>query len=212
MVSPATIDGWLVPMALRRLTPNRYSRLFQFNRVHPIELVVYHYTAGGFDGSLRWLTSKDSGVSAHFVIKKNGEPWQLAPLTDRTWHAGGQTSKWRGKGQVNNRSIGIEIENWGKLELKGDKLLTHKGTEHKGNATVMPNGDAWDAYTEEQIQALEALTKELAHSFPQLRAIDGLALGPPDGRLVGHQDVDPSRKIDPGPAFPWSRILAAVNN
>lgn len=206
----APIDGWVVAEAFRRLTPNRYGKVFQLNRVLPIELVVYHFTAGGFDGSVRWLTSKDSSASAHFVVAKSGQAWQLAPLTDRTWHAGGQTSKWRDKGQVNNRSIGIEIENWGKLTLKGDKLLTYKGTEHKGNAKVMPSGDAWDAYTEEQLIELEALTKMLVRVFPQLRETDGSVTGPPSGRLTGHQDVDPTRKSDPGPAFDWDRMLAAT--
>lgn len=209
MIIAPTNDGWVVPEAFRRLTPNRYSKAFQASRIQPIELVVYHYTAGGFDGSLRWLTSKDSSASAHFIIKKNGEPWQLAPLTDRTWHAGGQTSKWRTKGQVNNRSIGIEIENWGKLALKGDKLITYKGVEHKGNAIVMPNGDQWDAYAEEQLVTLEALTKTLVAVFPQLRDA-GVVSGPPDGRFTGHENVDPTRKTDPGPAFAWDRILAAA--
>src|SRR3990172_5334104 len=199
-------DGWIVPVKFRRMTPNRYHKGFQTARVQPIELVVYHYTAGGFDGSLRWLTSRDSGVSAHFVLAKTGDLWQTSPLRDRTWHAGGQTSSWRKKGQVNNRSIGVESENWGPLKIKPDGVVTYKDLPHKGEVFMAPDGTAWDAYTEAQVLASEALTKALVGAFPIL-ANDS---GPPNGRLVGHQHVDPSRKKDPGPAFPWSRVIAAA--
>src|SRR5690349_13936417 len=102
---------WLVAEGDRQLTPNRYSESNQPWHVRPIEFVVYHFTAGAFDGSLRWLTSVDSRVSAHFLIAKSGRIVQLAPLHDRTWHAGGRTSSWRGARFVNDRSIGVEIEN-----------------------------------------------------------------------------------------------------
>jgi len=214
-------DGWIVDHSFRRLTPNRYSPRFQKARCEPIELVVYHYTAGGFSGALSWLTSKDSAVSAHFIVKKDGEIWQLAPLSERCWHAGGKTSAWRGVGRVNNRSIGIEIENWGQLKIVQvkDRILgkdvpqiqTHRGTLFSGTTFTAPDGAVWDAYTPQQLTTLDDLTQRLVVAFPQLLAPDKAgAVGSVTGRLVGHQHVDPTRKIDPGPAFPWERIVAAA--
>lgn len=197
--------GWIVPPTFRQLTPNRYSPKFQARRCLPVELVVYHFTAGGFDGSLRWLTSRDSSASAHFIVRKNGEIWQLCPLQDRTWHAGGASSIWRKGGQVNNRSIGIEIENWGKLKKLRGEVTTYRDVPYKGTY-VQSGDDLWDAYPEAQMLGVIELTKALVAQFPIL-ANDA---GPPNGRLTGHQHIDPTRKSDPGHAFPWTHIIEAA--
>jgi len=75
-------------------------------------LIVIHYTGTNSDGSaLNWLTQKGSGVSAHLLISKAGQVWQLAPFNRRAWHAG--KSYYSGKGfttsDVNSHSIGIEL-------------------------------------------------------------------------------------------------------
>jgi len=47
-------------------------------------------------------------VSAHFVIRRNGELLQFVSCDDRAWHAG--VSHYRGRSQCNDDSIGIELE------------------------------------------------------------------------------------------------------
>jgi AmpD protein len=47
-------------------------------------------------------------VSAHFLVRRDGELIQFVPLLRRAWHAG--ASAWRGRGRCNDFSIGIEIE------------------------------------------------------------------------------------------------------
>lgn len=47
-------------------------------------------------------------VSSHFFIRRNGELWQLVSCDDRAWHAG--VSNYRGRGNCNDDSIGIELE------------------------------------------------------------------------------------------------------
>jgi AmpD protein len=47
-------------------------------------------------------------VSAHFLIRRDGEPVQFVPLERRAWHAG--VSAWRGRSRCNDFSIGIELE------------------------------------------------------------------------------------------------------
>jgi len=47
-------------------------------------------------------------VSAHFVIRRDGELIQFVSCDERAWHAG--RSAWRGRGDCNDWSIGIELE------------------------------------------------------------------------------------------------------
>lgn len=47
-------------------------------------------------------------VSAHFLIRRDGECVQFVSAHDRAWHAG--RSNWRGRDNVNDFSLGIELE------------------------------------------------------------------------------------------------------
>lgn len=47
-------------------------------------------------------------VSAHFLIRRDGEVIQFVDTEQRAWHAG--VSNWHGKEKVNDFSVGIEIE------------------------------------------------------------------------------------------------------
>ncbi len=52
------------------------------------------------------------------------------------------------------------------------------------------------AYTNRQYQQLLELTKLLLANYPHLKP----------GRIVGHSDIAPGRKEDPGPCFDWQRF------
>lgn len=47
-------------------------------------------------------------VSAHFLIRRDGELLQFVATDKRAWHAG--ASNWRGRERCNDFSIGIELE------------------------------------------------------------------------------------------------------
>ena len=47
-------------------------------------------------------------VSAHFVVRRDGELLQFVSCDRRAWHAG--TSQWRGRPDCNDFSIGVELE------------------------------------------------------------------------------------------------------
>ena len=51
---------------------------------------------------------KDLRVSAHFLIRRDGELVQFVPCSFRAWHAG--ISDWRGRARCNDFSIGVELE------------------------------------------------------------------------------------------------------
>lgn len=76
------------------------------------ELVVLHYTEmASASAALDRLCSPEAQVSAHYLIGRDGTLWQLVEDQHRAWHAG--EGQWRGRGDVNSRSIGIELDNDG---------------------------------------------------------------------------------------------------
>ena len=47
-------------------------------------------------------------VSAHFLVRRDGELVQFVPLQSRAWHAG--ASSWRARARCNDFSVGVELE------------------------------------------------------------------------------------------------------
>ncbi len=138
---------------------------------HPTDILVLHYTAEKTaEEAIARLTDPTSGVSAHYLVAKDGVITQLVREADRAWHAG--VSYWTGDTDVNSRSIGIEIDNL------GSSL-----------------GPPLPPYPHVQIEAVINLSLDIV----QRHCI-------PAQRIVGHSDVAPDRKIDPGAKFPWERL------
>jgi N-acetylmuramoyl-L-alanine amidase len=75
-------------------------------------MLVLHYTGmADAEEALARLCSRESEVSAHYLIFEDGKVVQLVPEARRAWHAG--VSAWAGDTDINSRSIGIEIANPG---------------------------------------------------------------------------------------------------
>ncbi len=110
-------------------------------------------------------------ASAHYVIDEAGLIYRLVAEENRAWHAG--VSAWEGEGDVNSRSIGIEIVNG-------------------GHDFGLPD------FTDAQIETVIALLRDI---LPR-HGLDA-------SRVVGHSDVAPGRKRDPGEKFPWVKLAAA---
>lgn len=82
------------------------------------DLVVLHYTAmDDCDAACRALSNPATEVSAHYLIREDGHVLQLVDEAKRAWHAGAGT--WQGRGDVNSRSIGIEMSNTGYAPFSG---------------------------------------------------------------------------------------------
>lgn len=129
------------------------------------ELVVLHYTGMADTAEARArLCDPLAEVSAHWLLHEDGRAEALVPEDRRAWHAG--AGSWRGRDDVNSRSIGIEIAN------PGDRPFPAR-----------------------QIDALAVLLRQI---------LDRWALGPQD--VIGHSDMAPDRKCDPGPRFDWERL------
>jgi len=218
-------ETWLVEAAQRSLTPNRYHEGYKPELIKAPEAVVVHYTATrSMPKTLRWLTMSEAEItkgieaiavrtgkpqpkaapaSAHFLIDRDGSVRQLAPLEARTWHAGGATSKLFEHGNVNGRTIGIELMNVGPLKAKTDDkglpgfVAVSDGRPWEISGVEALDGTFWEPFPPHQLDALVDALQEIYKHFPTLHE---------SKRLVGHCDVDPTRKVDPGPAFPWATI------
>ena len=137
-----------------------------FDERRPVVIVLHYTEQDSVEQSLDTLRSRNSGgrVSSHYLLGKDGKIYQLVSDAKRAWHAG--AGSWGAITDVNNASIGIEIDNDGKS----------------------PFPDA-------QIDSLIVLLRDLT-----------MRLRIPPTQIIGHSDLAPTRKIDPGPLFPWKRL------
>jgi N-acetylmuramoyl-L-alanine amidase len=88
------------------------------------ELVVIHFTEMACArAALERLCAPEAQVSAHYLIGSDGQTWQLVAEDQRAWHAGA----WRGAGDVNSRSIGIELDNDGKSPFAAPQMRALEG-------------------------------------------------------------------------------------
>lgn len=132
------------------------------------DLVVIHYTAMASVAEARArLCDPAHEVSAHWLIAEDGGVEQLVDEALRAWHAG--AGAWGAVGDVNSRSIGIELAN--------------------GGAQPFPAP---------QMAALERVLAGIMGRW-----------GIRPERVIGHSDMAPARKSDPGPRFDWRRLARA---
>lgn len=168
--------------------------------------LVMHYTAGrSYSSSVDWLSNRDAKASAHIVIGRGGEVAQLARFDQIAWHAG--QSRWRGITGLNSHSIGIELDNAGPLtpDFTGDDVSYSAWFkkrypesevfygEHKSGSEY----EYWHDYTEIQLATAIKVASAIVLKYG---IID----------VIGHDDIAPGRKLDPGPAFPMDSFRSSV--
>ena len=177
-------------------TPYEFTQSANYS--HRVKFLVMHYTAIDYEKSMRVLV-EDGGLSAHYLLPESNDASysedelkiiQLVDEHDRAWHAG--RSYWQGREDLNDQSIGIEIVNVPTChypEVKADVQLENDSTK----LCIFPDYDA------KQMALLIELSKGILERNPDI--------GPT--QVVGHSDIAPSRKNDPGPRFPWYQLYQA---
>ena len=131
-----------------------------------IKFLVFHYTGMKTEKSaLKRLSNRNSKVSSHYFIKKNGTIINLVPDLYVSWHAG--ISFWKKVKKLNKYSIGIEIHNPG-------------------------HQYGYKSFNKKQINSIKYLSLKLAKKYNIKRE-----------HYLGHSDISPDRKKDPGEKFPW---------
>ncbi|MCL6405844.1 N-acetylmuramoyl-L-alanine amidase [Dickeya dadantii] len=147
-----------------------------------VRFLVFHYTAENLGDSLKKLTTER--VSAHYLVpayplQVNGKPVAWKLVPESQTAWHAGTSYWRGYSQLNATSIGIEQVNPGWRQ-------TASGTRW------------WQPYTPQQITLVTHLARDIIARYH---------IAPQD--VVGHSDIAPQRKVDPGPLFPWHQLAMA---
>jgi N-acetylmuramoyl-L-alanine amidase len=157
-------------------------------------LLVVHYTVGSKRGVEQFMRDEqiNSSASAHVIVGRDGSVSQLAPFDVSTFHAG--ASRWN-SGSVNASSIGIELENWGRLTWKDGHWIRLGGVALPDTDVVVtkPGIEGWERFTDSQLRAFFDVACALRHAYPTLDA------------MVAHSDLD-RRRLDPGPAFPMQDL------
>jgi N-acetylmuramoyl-L-alanine amidase len=164
------------------------------NQSSRINFLVIHFTSEHFAESMRLLTQPtDRPVSVHYLVPEPGDETydrerllvhRLVHEPRRARHAG--VSYWAASQSMNNSSIGIEIVNQSRCE---DIDPEAERTPENQVCTFLD-------FPEEQIELVIRLAKYILDRNPDIEPID----------VVGHADIAPDRRLDPGPKFPWKRL------
>lgn len=168
--------------------------------INPTFLII-HYTATETASSpINWFKDTKTNtqkIAAHIVLGKDGAITQMIPFNKKANHAG--SSNWDGVDGMNTNAIGIEIVNPGMVSktfpAKTNPIVK---ASHKHNLPGTGNNEFWFVYPQAQLAALYQLSKVILATYPSIKSV------------LGHDDVSPYRKVDPGPAFSWDAFKQAV--
>ena len=167
------------------------------SKILACDYLIIHYTTGTDPAqTINWFTSRKAMAVAHLLITRQGEIIQFVPFNIAAWHAG--YSQWADRSGLNRYSIGIELDNAGRLtrehnqwsrlnvSFPNDQVLR---ATHKLQSVEM----GWEKYPQTQMDALREVARLLKSAY---NFID----------VLGHEDVSLSGKLDPGPAFPMTEF------
>jgi N-acetylmuramoyl-L-alanine amidase len=166
-----------------------YVERLQLRAPADIDLAVIHCTelpdlATAREYGERIVHASGTGNSGHYYIDRDGSVVRYVPEERMAHHVRGR----------NEHSVGIELVNSGRWP---DWFDSRRQT-------------MTEPYPDAQVDALLALLSHLRTRLPGLHSI------------AGHEDLDTARvaasddatlrvprKLDPGPMFPWPRVMAA---
>lgn len=147
-------------------------------------MVIIHTCEGSYTGCWSWLANSSSGVSAHYVVKDDGtEVSQLVPENKKAWHIGA--------------AYDCDLNGGTSCAQNGSSSNNFTiGIEHAGYASQT----AWNA----------GLLDTSARLVCDITADHGI---PRDSyHIVGHGQLQPYNRVDPGPNWPWADYLARVRS
>lgn len=141
---------------------------------HTTKYVIFiHHTAGGADPyrtAELWNTDDRGRIATQYIIggrdndtsQYNGHVIETLPDNYYAWHLGSTGSHY-----MHVHSVGIELTSWGWLEEKNGKFYNYVGEEIPSDQVVdlcydFKGHRYYHAYTDEQIDQLELLLKELS--------------------------------------------------
>lgn len=165
---------------------------------------VVHYAVAPSAGATAAVLRAREFVSCHLSIDSTGRIIQQVPFNRVAWHAG--ASSYKGRPDCNKFALGIEIGNPGPLVKQTDgSFKTSYGTPWKGgvveawhkNDVAHRGWRHWAEYSPTEIDLV-------VHICELWRREYGIT------DVVGHDEIAPGRKSDPGPAFPIDFVRATI--
>jgi N-acetylmuramoyl-L-alanine amidase len=180
------------------------GRQYQFIAPHPDNFdanrrligpkyLIIHTTDGiVMESTINSFRDAKHGASAHLLIGRDGGVVQFVDFNTVAYHAG--FSYWEEEIDINQFSIGIEVDNGG--------FLSHTDGVWKWKTTVIPDDEVtevrywknfdklgWHKFTDIQLKVLREVVQALKEQY--------------DFQVVlGHDVVNLSERVDPGPLFP----------
>jgi N-acetylmuramoyl-L-alanine amidase len=141
-----------------------------------VQYLIIHFTAEDFPRSLKILTQ--GAVSSHYLVsdRQGDTPPKVYQLVDES-----------------RRAYHAGVSSWkGATALNASSIgieIVNLGGRRG------PNGLRFQDFDPEQIDRVVELVKKIVATH---------AIRP--DRILGHSDIAPTRKNDPGPKFPWKRL------
>lgn len=168
------------------------------------DTIIIHYTAGpSAQSAMRTFLDPVKKSSTHLLVDFDGSVTHLVPFNRVAWHAG--KSQHNGRVGLNQYSIGIEIVNAGRLIRNGAMFRSWFGRNFPleevfyGIHRNESEPTYWHQFTEAQITTVEEICETLVSAYNILH-------------ILGHEEVSPGHKLDPGPAFPLDKMRNKVLN
>ncbi len=152
------------------------------SRAGAVSHVVIHTCEGSYAGCWGWLRNPAAGASAHYVVNASGsEITQLVREASRAWHVGASYACSR-NGNTDCGKNGVSVNNFS------------VGIEHAGFGSQA-------SWASGLIEASAKLTCDItrSHGIPRDRF-----------HVVGHGQLQPADRTDPGPNWPWAHYLDRV--
>lgn len=188
----------------------------QFNARRPdirIDAIVIHTGENpSFDGLVADLRCNDRMVSAHYVVGDHGEVASIISEDKRAWHTT----------YYNDRSIGIELQGFAGQPEWWDPIT--KTAKYEALAELVR--DIAQKYNIPMVHVDGAASgwhrgagSDAAHGFSYSACVSTPASGVCDhyhtpmntGGIIGHNQIQPLQKSDPGPYFDWQQFMALVH-
>lgn len=164
---------------------NSYRSVGGFNR--RVRFLVMHYTAADFALSVK-LLSGNGGVSAHYLVP---DP------TEKTYiDAGFKDMRIFNLVDENERAWHAGTSNWAGRSNLNDTAI---GIEIVNLARDAEGGIIFPPFSAMQIDAVKELSRNIVQRYPDISPTN----------IVGHSDIAPGRKSDPGAKFPWKELYDA---